>query len=321
MREIGVGDLLRAWHALGASDEATREAIRDVLLPEFAWLPKEETLAPRPDARREQLDLPEPPAPPEPDQTSKPAGRGTSDEDASALLDVPFSVEPMLPRSQPIRLPTSGPRLAADRDLAPELEPLLDARWARRVIGGLIAMEAPLGDLDVPRLVRSLTEMREVRRLPRKRQPTLRFGAQVLLDRHPSMMVFYSDQSALRPEIEGIVGRERTLILRCDRFPPTEVSELATPRWRPYESPLPGTPVLVVSDLGMARGAFPLSRLDEAEWDAFLAPLLSAGSPVLALVPCELDRYPAFVRERVRLLLWDWSTRPSDARRARKARV
>jgi hypothetical protein len=183
-----------------------------------------------------------------------------------------------------------------------------------------MATEAPLGDIDIPRLVRWLAELREVRRLPRKRQPTLRQGVQVLLDRHSSMMVFYSDQSALRPEIEGIVGRERTEILRCDRIPPTRVSELSTSRWRPYEPPPPGTPVLMVSDLGMARGAFPPSPSLEVEWNTFLNPLMAAGNPVLALVPCALDRYPAFVRERLHLLLWDSSTRPSDARRARKER-
>lgn len=320
MREVGVGDLIRAWHKLGVRDEATRRAIAALLLPNMTWTPLEETAEQTANTAKEPVAddskghkaLVEPirkeddrTAPPKPDEPSS---------------DFTYSATPEPHQGQPFRLPASGRMLAPDSNLAMAPEPLLDAAWSRRVLGGLITTEVPVGGADVGRLVRSLAEMREMHKLPRILRSTLRRGAQVLLDRHPSMLVFYSDQSMLRGPLQGFGGRERTVILRSDGFPPEQVSELGSPYWRDYELPAPGTPVLVVSDLGMARGAFPLSPRDEAEWDAFLDPLLSAGSTVCALVPCPPDRYPAFVRRRIHLLLWDLPTRPSDARRARRSR-
>lgn len=313
IHEIGVGELLRVWHALGASDDATRRAIRDVLLPDFEWCAPEQPPAPvpppdpaTPTPATPTLVRPPPPSEPEPV--------------APAPIDLAYSVTPLhRTDDRPLQLP-GGPRLAADRNLAVPPEPLLDPVWARRVVGELMATDAPLGDIDLRRLVRTIAALQPLRRIPRKRRATLRLGAQVLLDRHASMMVFFNDQSALRHELEGIGGRERTSVLRCNGFPPTEIATLAAADWRPYAPPLAGTPVLVVSDLGMTRGMFPLSPASERAWDAFLAPLAAAGCRVCALVPCPPDRYPVFVRERVHLLLWDRKTRPSDARRARKAR-
>ena len=306
---IGVGELLRVWHALGATDDATRRAVRDVLLPAFDWH--------APTERREE----QPEEQPEEESTSERDKTEVTDAHTSAD-DVPFTTMPIAAEEQPLRpleLPV-GPRLAADRNLAVEPEPLLEPVWSRRVVGELLAIDAPLGDLDIRRLVRTIAALRPLRRLPRKLRPTLRLGAQVLLDRHASLMVFFSDQSALRHELEGFAGRERTTVLRCDGFPPTEVAPLVGTAWRPYTPPPAGTPVLVVGDLGMARGRFPLDPAAEAAWDAFLAPLAAAGSRVSALVPCPPDRYPAFVHERMHLLLWDRKTQPSDARRARRTR-
>lgn len=308
---IGVGDLLRAWHALDANDEAARRAISDLLLPGFGWsamatkpvVPREPPQAsPQPHSVIQQVEVPDVPSAAE-----------------HQALDIPFSVTPVVSSGEPQRTLARGPRLAADRNLTVATAELLEPEWARRIVGELMMTEAPLGDLDLPRIIHSLSEMREIRRIPRKSRPTLRLGAQVLLDRHPSMMVFYSDQSALRPVLAGIGGRGRTLLLRCDGFPPTSISEISSARWRPYEPPPPGTPVLILSDLGMARGAYPLSAEAEAAWDAFLAPLAATGNPLIALVPHPPTRYPLFICERICLVLWDRVTRPSDVRRARKA--
>lgn len=317
MNEIGVGELLRVWHTLGAIDDAARRAVRDVLLPAFDWH------APTEQRREQEEQQPDEQPDEQPNEQSTPERDKTEVPDTHAPGDdVPFTATPIAADEQPLRpleLPV-GPRLAADRNLAVEPEPLLEPVWSRRVVGELLAIDAPLGDLDIRSLVRTIAALRPLRRLPRKLRPTLRLGAQVLLDRHASLMVFFSDQSALRLELEGFGGRERTAVLRCDGFPPTEVAPLVGTDWRPYTPPPAGTPVLVVGDLGMARGRFPLDPATEAAWDAFLAPLTAAGSRVSALVPCPPGHYPAFVRERVHLLLWDRKTQPSDARRARRTR-
>lgn len=312
IREIGVGDLLRAWDTLGAEDEATRAAIRDMLLPQFIWQ------APEAEPARAAVREPAaaPPATLSPPTPSEPARATAEARKREAEVAFAVTVEHH-EREVPLLWPESGPRLEDDRDLSLEPEMLLEPVWVRRVVGNLMSTEAQLGDIDLGKLVRAVVEMRPLRRMPRTRRTTLRLGAQVLFDRDPSLMVFYSDQSALRPVLEGIGGRERTAIQRCDGFPPTRVSELNSARWRPYSPPLPGTPILLVGDLGMARGAFPLSEADEARWDAFFGGLRARRNPVCALVPCAPELYPPFVRELVDLVLWDRRTRPSDVRRVR----
>jgi hypothetical protein len=312
--EVGIGDLLRAFGELEATDPESRKAISDLLLPGFTWTAegnKEGLASPIIEMPPQKGSGQSAPIQPRPSDQPEPATKPTFSE-------VPFSVEPLRSEERRLLLPTAGPGLALDKNRPPAPEPLLEPLWTRQVLAGITATERPLGDLDVASLVRALAERRPLRRLPRKMRPTLRLGVQVLLDRDESMMVFFADQSALRRDIERLVGRERMTVLRCDRFPPTRVSELTSMTWRPYAPPPPGTPVLIVSDLGMARGAFPPSISDEASWDAFLRVLKAGENRVAALVPCPCDRYPPFVREAIHLLLWDRATRPSEARRARK---
>jgi hypothetical protein len=318
IRPIGVGDLLRVWHELGA-DESTRKAIRDLLLPEFEWSARTKKPAVEASVTAPLVATKDSPGRDANDSRDPVATSGEPLELTAASL--PFTSTSLSPRVRPLRLPVGGLPLPRDPDVAQEPEPLLEPVWVRRVLAGLLSSQAPRGDVDVAALLRRLTELREVRALPRTMKPTCRFGAQVLVDRHWSMMVFYSDQSALRRDIEGIGGRERTTVLRCDAFPPKRISELSTTRWRPYAPPIAGTPVIVVSDLGMSRGAFPLDAPAEAAWDGFIGSLAKVGCPVAALVPCEPALYPGFVRARLPLLLWDASTRPSDATRARRGRT
>jgi hypothetical protein len=313
IQKIGVGELLRTWHELSvdANDQETRKAIRDLLLPTFAWTKNgQEHLTP--EKKDDKVD-------------DKKVGEGRDEilENPPEFLVPPkdlglsFTTTPIEPKKQVLAMPThNGSQLDTERQFGVSPEPLLEPVWAKRVVGSLLSTDAPLGSLDVNRLLRQLVEMRELKCLPRKNRSTLRQGTQVLLDRHPTMMVFYSDQSALRKEIEAFVGTNRTETLRCDTFPPTQVSEIASVKWYPYTLPAPQVPVLVVSDLGKTRNVFP----NTAVLDKFLEPIKARGCPVFALVPCAPDAYPLYIRDRMCLLLWDRDTRPSDARRLRRAR-
>lgn len=315
---IGVADLFRAWHALGAHDAQSRRMIRDALLGDdgIDWEPVKEAAAkpPAPGAGDEAPPARRPPSSHPPAPTEREDGAGW-DEPVQIRVE---EVESIVSRA--VEIAAGAPVLARDQRSPVEPEPLLEPGWAPRIVSAFVATDAPLGDVDVARLVTSVVQLRGMRRLPRKIRPTLRKGVQLLLDRDTSMMPLYADQTALHKLVAAIVGRERNSVFRCDTFPPRRVSPLAATKWGPYAPPPPGTPVLIAGDLGMARGAFPLSSDAERRWDEFLGPLREAGSPVLALVPCHPERYPPFVRANVRLVLWDSRTRPSDARRARRER-
>jgi hypothetical protein len=77
----------------------------------------------------------------------------------------------------------------------------------------------------------------------------------------------------------------------------------------------PGTPVLLVSDLGLLRLPVAVrNQASPAEWLAFVTRLLRAGHPVACLTPYPAEAYPAAVRRRLALVPLDRRTSVWSAR-------
>jgi hypothetical protein len=302
-----LGALLRTWHLLDAHDDVTRRAIRDLLAPGLEWRSMNE-----PPPRPVPAPLKEPQrveSGPAPLDARAPPTVGGAD---AAPEVVRFTARRGRPRT--IELPPDLPTLAPDAATPPIEEPLLEPSWARSVLSAALACRVPAGEVDLPALTRALVTLSSLRSLPRKPHWTLRTGAQVLVDRRPAMMAYFAEQSSVARQVEAVVGRERTTVLRCDTFPPKQVSGLKEVKWRKYQLPAPGVAVLLISDLGLSRGALP----DQSELEPFLRTLSSQKSAVIMLTPGPPLRYPEALRREVCLLEWDLGTRPSDAARLRR---
>ncbi|WP_437941088.1 hypothetical protein [Sorangium sp. So ce341] len=139
-------------------------------------------------------------------------------------------------------------------------------------------------------------------------------GVQVLVDRSDTMVPFLRDEAELVERVQRVVGAEATAVLRFEQNP---LVAGPGPRrlWRPYTPPAAGTPVLVLSDLGIGGQA-----LDEVDpttaWLDFIEIVGRAGCPLVGFVPAPPGRWPAALVGRMALLSWDRTTTVADAARA-----
>ncbi|MBK8211945.1 MAG: hypothetical protein IPK78_20385 [Rhodospirillales bacterium] len=165
------------------------------------------------------------------------------------------------------------------------LEPLFKPSWTRGILGAALATAAEEGAIDVERMIDNLARGRPIRQVPRARVPTLRNGLHIVLDKREAMNPFLRDQAQLLESVRRIVGREATLVFDMARTP-LRVRRGGTLRgWFDYRPPPAGTPVLLVTDLGIGQPAFASDIVPHRDWHAFAQLLRQAGCPALAFVP------------------------------------
>ena len=68
-----------------------------------------------------------------------------------------------------------------------------------------------------------------------------------------SMQPFALDQQILRDALLRVVGRDRVEVALFDGCPLRSFGLGPRDEWHEYEPPTPGTPVVVVTDLGIVR--------------------------------------------------------------------
>lgn len=198
---------------------------------------------------------------------------------------------------------------------APKLpfEPLLVPTKVRALLSTLLATEVEEGPLDVQRLIASIARREPVTRLFRKRSPTLRRGVQVLVDRGASMSLFARDARWLARELQNVIGAPRVDLWLFADCPARGVGRPEDDEWSTYRAPASGTPVLLLTDLGI--GATAATRADAVEWEPFLAAVRAAACPVFVLAPYASHRWPPLA-QRIEALPWDRRVTVQLARRS-----
>jgi hypothetical protein len=86
--------------------------------------------------------------------------------------------------------------------------------------------------------------------------------------------------------------------------------------WPRYHPPSPPTPVLVLTDLGIARPALSGVSVQVEEWISFSAFLRSWGCPLVAFVPYPRSRVPLRLVREITVIQWDRMTSVQAVRRA-----
>jgi hypothetical protein len=138
----------------------------------------------------------------------------------------------------------------------------------------------------------------------------------VLLDRSDAMLPFYGDQAILVRELAETVGAHRLEVLRFKGCPSRGAGTGSPGRWSRYEPPRRGTPVVVVTDLGIGRPPLAGGASEPSEWRAFVSDTRAAGCPTVAFVPYAADRLPTGLPRDLRIVRWDRGTTARDARGA-----
>jgi hypothetical protein len=278
------------------------ESLRETVAPEKTGI------APPP-VPHVELPQPEPvhgPAKPPPMAESTPA-------QAAARRWLPSTLQTRKP-DEPARdaatLLAHIPPLPPPRQAALELtemnlaDPLFDPACSRAIFTVLLATFSD-GGIDLEALIEKVARREHIDRLPAQTIPTLRRGAQVLVDTSKGMEPFIADQAWALDEIERIVGRDLVRVLSFTGLPARGLAAGFVNVPQAYLPPLPGTPVILLSDLGIARPIGASERASGEEWAAFARGVRHAGCRLIALLPYASARWPRELRGLVTMIEWN----------------
>lgn len=202
----------------------------------------------------------------------------------------------------------SDRRLIDFEDLVPQarLMPAL-----RRLLGANRA-----GPLDLDRLTRQVAACRIPRHLPRRSSPRWHPDLVVVLDFSTRLWPYRWDMHQLANRLMRVVGRSGVSLRIVERGPLGPWSDWVAhqnraspidPPEQAWTMPRPGTPVLLVSDLGMLLGP---GSATAATWAGFADDLMRAQVRPLALVPLGAAQLGEPVPLRLPVLRWSPDARP-----------
>jgi hypothetical protein len=206
----------------------------------------------------------------------------------------------------------ASPREASGGAL--EHEPLLRPLVTRAVVAASLARRVPNGPVAVAQLVETLARRKPLRRIPRENVTAVAASARVLIDCGPGMTPFSRDAEDLSTWIRAVVSRDRAELLQFWQTPrKVGPSPRRAARAAP---PAPGTVVVALTDLGIARTGSRVPGLT-THWLELNAELRAHGSSLMVFVPYPETRWPAALVGQLALLPWDRRTSVVDVRAAR----
>lgn len=195
-----------------------------------------------------------------------------------------------------------APALALDSarwEQPPPGQPLMDGSQQRAVATLLAGCRVP-GEIDLVATVRELASRRPLVTFPRRPRWSTSLGMHLHVDTGPALEPFRDDIDHLREALIEVVSTYAVVELGFDGDPcvmtgPRRIVGDAGRLELADRPPLPGTPVLVVTDLGVAvpRTGFPPTP---ANFLAHHRLLTQAGCTVHYLVPYPAERWPPRLR-------------------------
>ena len=198
----------------------------------------------------------------------------------------------------------TAPMSAPDPGDPPSPDPILPPLTRRGILSAALATRAPNGPPDLDRILDTLTRGAPLREIPRVQVPTLRMGAQVLVDSWAGMSPYTADRDQLLDGLRRILGPTRMEVLRFAGDPLRRAGAGPRTGWRPWRPPPPGTPVLVLSDLGIGGPPLDAERASVEAWVRFARGARDARCPVVALVPFGPARWPRALADAMLLVHW-----------------
>lgn len=247
---------------------------------------------PRPESTSSHLEQPAPSAKPRRRMASVLTPGNSSRNPAPEWLATAHSLE--TPGAATIRPPLP-------------LEPLFPAHTSRAILSGALATPSDNGPVDLVRIVELFSRAEALHEIPRVSIPTLVRGVQLLVDMGESMQPFGGDQAVLRAALSQVVGRDRTQVLYFEGSPMWGAGTGSREDWPEYQPPASGTPVVALTDLGIAQPQGVAGLAGVADWRAFAEAVARAGCPLLALVPYPQRRWPPLSKSMT-VVQWDRAT-------------
>lgn len=320
--EIFIGDLMRALAAVDHRDPQTITTIAALLgfrLERLEAAPQPEPPAPFEAAEiTPPIRLQEPPWPDRKEDKPKSPVELPPDEQLQYDLTEP-DVE-YIPRAKQTGAQPSLPWPAWERVsvVRPRYRSLFLAQWTRGILSEAAATWRAAGAVDLPRAVEVLARSTTPAELPRLYIPTLARGCQILVDVSARMAPFARDTWELIEALRSVVGRESVQVFYFKHCPIFGVETETDGNRIPLHAPPHATPVLLLSDLGIAAPPLSLHRATVEDWLSWVRRLRISASPLLALVPYHRRRWPRRLSNVMTIIKWDHDTTAAIVRRAKE---
>jgi hypothetical protein len=205
---------------------------------------------------------------------------------------------------------------ASEHAQAPPPPRLFGPPSGRAILSSALSTSIPEGDVDVERIIETLSEAQPVLELPRQLSATLRRGVQLLVDHGPGMVPFRADQEMFVTDLDDVLSDDRLEVLRFVGCPSRGVLAGPDDRWTDWRPPPPGTPVLAVTDAGLGGSPLDPAWASPDEWLEFAHHVRDEGSDLFALVPWQASRWPPALARAMTLLHWSERTTVGEVRHA-----
>nr|WP_218187966.1 formylglycine-generating enzyme family protein [Desulfosarcina cetonica] len=298
---ISRADLIRLYGAFGA----------DALIPASfvaGYCLKDETKKPTPD---DAIDGSKP-GEPEKGEGDLPPKATSSETNISIPFWRPRSCEFLNPDEMDQQAPKAfieavaldDESINADPDKHPPVhQPLCP--WARmwpfqRSILGEIK---DLGAIDIPKVIQSTAEMRPMKRLPRIYRPGWARRCVLLIDADTRLIPFLQDARQLYRNVLKVRGRLGLDLQLFENGPSGPVSRpgKAPLSHLPFKNPEPGTPILIISDLGLFSRDAKLKN----DWVKFGHKLRQSNFQPVVLTPAPYRLWTRELTSLYRMACWD----------------
>jgi len=195
------------------------------------------------------------------------------------------------------------------------MEPLFHPNWMRAILSDALSTPGFGDEIDIERIIQKISASRPLTELPRRQVPTMIRGVQLLVDCSEAMEPFARDQAMLKSALYSVVGRDKTQIRSFHGTPLLGSGSGLRDEWKAYDPVPPGTPILVLTDLGIGNPGPFVDRADARDWLEFADLLREYEYPLIAFVPYPEKRWPEALRTAMTILQWDRPTNSSAVRR------
>jgi formylglycine-generating enzyme required for sulfatase activity len=162
--------------------------------------------------------------------------------------------------------------------------------------------------LDVPCLIQQLAAGRLMRRLPRLQRLNWASHIEILLDDHTRLIPFQSDFDTVCEALQDLVGRFNLQVWKVTDIGTGDYAPWGQPQQDPkhWNLPLPTTPVLILSDLGLLDTADSVSR---RQWLRLGRQLKAVGVMPFVLAPVSPEHIDPEIGSYFHITLWSMNSR------------
>ncbi len=141
---------------------------------------------------------------------------------------------------------------------------------------------------------------------------------QLLIDSGPGLIRSAPTPNLLVRHLDDILGDDSLEVLSFAGCPSRGMGSGPRLTWRPWTSRRLGTPVVVVTDLGIGGPLMDPDRATVSEWLRFARRVREATCELIALVPYEAGRWPPVLARAMSVIHWSERTSVGSVRRARR---